>query len=281
MKFTVKQFNDRFPTSDACLEELKTLRFADWTCPQCDSPKLYKVKGRAVYASPCGFQVHPLSGTIFHKSSTDLRTWFFAMYLVSTTKSGISAKQVERMTGVTYKTAWRMMKEIRTLMNEGGTLSGTVQIDETYIKPNPQRDFRLEPGRNMNGGKIVFGATDGTNVRVKNLPSTAVGNLNAAIDATVTKGSMVHSDGLLAYRGLPKRGYSHQWVDHRAHRWVAGDITTQGIENFWGQFKRGLYGVYRHCGDRYVEMYASEYAWRYSHRDSLVPMFDLLIARTV
>lgn len=115
MKFTINQFNKRFPNSDACLEEIKQLRFADYVCPKCKrADSLSKVTGRPVYACICGNQVHPLSGTIFHKSSTDLRTWFLTMYFMVQTRCGVSAKSIERTTGVTYKTAWRMMKEIRT-----------------------------------------------------------------------------------------------------------------------------------------------------------------------
>jgi transposase len=136
MKFTIREFNKRYPTSDACLEEIKRLRYSDFTCPKCDRKNmLSKIKGRQQYACPCGFQVAPLAGTIFHKSSTDLRTWFFAMFLMTQTRAGISAMQLMRMTGVTYKCAFRMMHQIRSLMDESGDtpLSGIVEIDETYL----------------------------------------------------------------------------------------------------------------------------------------------------
>src|SRR5664279_5673478 len=132
-KFTIRQFNDRFPTPDACLEELKQARYSEFICPKCArQDMLSKIKSRPQYACPCGFQVAPLAGTIFHKSSTDLRTWFYVMYIMTQTRAGISAKQLERETGVTYKTAWRMFREIRNLMAENGgdLLRGVVEVDE-------------------------------------------------------------------------------------------------------------------------------------------------------
>src|ERR1035441_5783625 len=119
MKFTIRQFNDRFPTSDSCLEELKELRYSNFICPKCQRKNmLSKIAGRPQYQCPCGYQASPLAGTIFNKSRTDLRTWFYVMYVMTQTGAGISAKSIQRETGVTYKCAFRMMHQIRDLMDE-------------------------------------------------------------------------------------------------------------------------------------------------------------------
>src|SRR5580700_780977 len=122
-KFSEKQFNERFPDNDSCLEEIKQLRFGtSINCPKCvRRNQFYRVKGRSAYAcSFCGHHIYPLKDTPFAHSSTELRIWFKAVYLMAQTRSGMSAKTLERMTGVTYKTAWRMMHQIRKLMAEDG-----------------------------------------------------------------------------------------------------------------------------------------------------------------
>lgn len=124
-KFTITQFLNRFPTNDSCLEEIRKLRWSDdMTCPKCTrKSNFYKIKGRAAYACQfCGYHLYPLAGTIFDKSSTPLTLWFYAIYLMAQTRSGISAKQLQRELGVTYKTAWRMFKQIKMLMAQAPTV---------------------------------------------------------------------------------------------------------------------------------------------------------------
>ena len=136
-KFTVHQFNQMFPDEDTCLDTVRDMLYPEGiVCRNCqDVTTHYRLKGRKAYSCQyCGSQVYPLAGTIFAKSSTPLRSWFYSMYLMASTRTGISAKQLERELGVTYKTAWRMFKEIRKLMNEdSGPLFGAVEVDETYV----------------------------------------------------------------------------------------------------------------------------------------------------
>src|ERR1700678_4022041 len=136
-KYTVKQFEQEFPTEDSCLEYLKEKRWpgGKLLCARCgEERKHYRVRGRMAYACPvCGNYVYPMAGTIFHKSTTPLRTWFLVIRLMASTRVGVSAKQIQRETGVTYKTAWRMMKQVRLLMGEKIKLSGPVEIDEAYF----------------------------------------------------------------------------------------------------------------------------------------------------
>lgn len=228
MKFTKKQFDERFPTSDACLEEIKQRRFSNWTCPKCSAKDLLsKVSGRTAYQCVCGNQVYPLVGTIFEKSSTDLRTWFFAMFLMTQTRAGNSAKTLERMTGVTYKTAWRMFTLIRTAMVEN-------EATATSLMPHVQ--------------------------------------------ANVSRGAYVITDQHPGYRVLKRLGYPHSSINHQEH-YALGEIHTNTIEGFWSILKNGITTVYRHVDKRYLPLYAAEYAWRYSNRKSVVPMFDILLRR--
>jgi transposase len=121
IRYTFKDFERDFPTDDACLEWLKNYLYPDGIfCETCDKvTKHHKVASRKSYSCQfCGHHVHPTASTIYHKSSTSLKTWFHAIYLMASTRCGISAKQLERETGVTYKTAWRMFKQIRTMLAE-------------------------------------------------------------------------------------------------------------------------------------------------------------------
>ena len=125
-KYTITQFRAEFPNDDICLDYVFHKKYPNI--------KAYRIKGRKDYADTTGRQYSPLAGTIFEKSSTKLNLWFYAIYLFSTSKNGVSAKELERQLGVTYKTAWRMAKQIRSLMSDDGIkLTGIVEADETFI----------------------------------------------------------------------------------------------------------------------------------------------------
>ena len=139
LRYSVKDFNNEFPNDDACLRYIAEERWPNGIayCPKCrEERKHHRVGNRTAFACDrCGNHQYPLKGTIFEKSSTSLRTWFYAMYLMGSTRCGISAKQIQRETGVTYKCAWRIFKQIRSILSDDDLqLEGpTVEIDETYI----------------------------------------------------------------------------------------------------------------------------------------------------
>lgn len=136
-RYTIKEFNTQFPDDSTCLEFIFQARYPVGSiCPKClKVTKFHRIAGRTAYSCQfCGAHVFPTAGTIFHKSPTPLRSWFYAMFLMSSTRCGISAKQLERELGVTYKTAWRMFKQIRSLMDEKSKpMNGHIEVDETYI----------------------------------------------------------------------------------------------------------------------------------------------------
>jgi transposase len=137
--FSYKQLKQNYGTHEQCLEAIKQLRFPEpYECPKCKTTqKFYPVKGRTAYAcNSCGHHFYPLAGTIFEKTTTPLDLWFYAMFLMTKTHAGISAKLLQRELGVTYKTAWRIFKQIRMLMADNGSgslLTGTVEADKTFV----------------------------------------------------------------------------------------------------------------------------------------------------
>ena len=136
-KFTLGLFLQKYSNDESCLSEVFKLKYPTGVfCDKCQKVTNFtKITNRFAYQCSCGYQIYPLAGTIFEKTTTPLQYWFYAMFLISNTRSGVSAKQLQRELGVTYKTAWRMFKQIRMLMAEtgGGLLTSDVEIDETFV----------------------------------------------------------------------------------------------------------------------------------------------------
>jgi transposase len=274
MKYTVRNLQVDFPDEQACLQWLVEWIYPDGiTCKNCEKvTKHYPITGRKVYScGTCGHQISPTAGTIFHKSSTPLSVWYHAFYMMATNKAGTSAKQIERETGVTYKTAWRMMHQIRKLMDApDGLLDGEVEIDETFIHAN---SFKRSSARKRYGrdtrrtGQVVVGMVQrGGIVKMWHVDGANATNIMPLIRDNVSTKAIVHTDGWHGYRKLPTKGYEHRWTDHGKLQFYTEDSYTQNIENVWSHFKRGIKGVYRHIGNNYIQNYADEYAWRYSNR---------------
>lgn len=293
-KLTYKTLLQKYKDEDTCLEEIKSIRFPEGIiCTKCQKvTKHYRIKSKKVYSCEfCGTQISPLAGTIFHKSSTSLVDWFYAIYLMTQTRSGTSAKQLERMLGVTYKTAWRMFKQIRTLMAESSTtpLGGNgegVEVDETYIGGKGM-NRRFKPNFNMVPKEVVMGmvqrskGTENSKAYLKHVPNTGKWTLIAQIKEHIDPQARVITDELAAYKNLPREGYLlHDVVNHSV-TYVIGDIHTQNIENVWSIIKRGIYGVYRNVSKKYLQAYIDEYAFRFNHRKQNGDMFYTLLNQVV
>ncbi len=263
-----------FPDDDACLEWLKNWLYPDGIyCPidKKITPH-HKMKSRRSYSCElCGHHVHPTADTIFHKSSTPLTMWFYAIYLMSATRAGISAKQLERELGVTYKTAWRMFHQIRSMMGDDNKpLKGEVEVDETYIHPDPKKRSTLKStdgGRYYNS-QVIFGMVERKGkARVVHVEAPTTYVLIPEVQLAVAPNTQIYSDEWSSYKNLPRLGYPHGAIKHGQGRYVSGQIHTQNVENLWSNMKRGIKGVYRHVDAKYLQAYANEYAFRYSHRN--------------
>jgi transposase-like protein len=240
----------------------------------------HRVKTRKVYECDyCGYQLSPTAGTILHKSATPLRYWFYATYLLASTKTGISAKQLQRELGVTYKTAWRMFTQIRKLMAEGvDPLSGHVEVDETLIggKKTGKR------GRGAEGKTIVMGMVERNGKAITRvIPDVKSTTLLPLIEKNVAKENMtvVYTDEFPSYNKVEKLGYAHRIVQHSAKQYVAGIAHVNTCEALWSTIKRGIDGVNHHVNPLYLQSYLDSYVFRYNHRSDETPMFWNLLNR--
>jgi transposase len=292
-RFTAFELGREFPDNAACLDYLVTKLYPDGVfCPKCNRvTKHHRITKRPAYACQfCGHQEHPMKGTIFEGSSTSLKLWFEAIYLMASTRCGISAKQLERETGVTYPTAWRMFNKIRSLLDEGDLLlGGTVEMDEAYWggKAKWQHEAKkTHAGRGPVGKTTVFGmAQRGTKgkpgkVVVRVADGSGADDLLPHAKAKVLPASTVYTDEFRAYDGLGEKGYAHDRVNHSQKVYVSGDVHTNTIEGFWATVKRGIGGTYHSISTKHLQSYLDEYAFRYNNRDATGRgMFDAFLSR--
>ncbi|MCJ7633129.1 IS1595 family transposase [Candidatus Bathyarchaeota archaeon] len=280
--YSIKDFNKQFPDDDACLDWLRQHRFPKMIdCPVCKQPRLFhRVNKRKVYeCDRCGYQVSPTAGTILHKSPTPLRSWFYAAYLMSTTRTGISAKQLQRELSVTYKTAWRMFTQIRKLMSESvNPLAGQVEVDETYI--GGKRAGKR--GRGASGKSVVMGMVERQgNAIARVVPNVKARTLLPMIETRVARENktVVFTDELHSYDNIERLGYAHAVVQHAAKQYVSGIAHVNTVESLWSTIKRGIDGVNHSVSPLYLQSYLDSYVFRYNHRKDEQPMFASLLTR--
>lgn len=276
MSYSLKDFQTEFPTDEACLEEILRRKYPDFLC-KCGRSKLYKIRNRPVYACACGFQIRPLAGTIFQSTKMPLTSWFYVIYVMSQTKSGVSAASMQRHLGVKYDTAWRMMMKVRALTHDSEPLTGPVEVDETYLRAKPWRTTRPLP---YNGrAQTVFGMVErGGRAKAVVIPTNSLTFLRREIKKNIPLGSVLYTDGFAAYQTIGK-DYQHYFVQHSKGEYVNDHIHTNNIENVWGGVKRSIYGVHRLVHPEYLQFYLDEMTWRYSLRFSSEPLFYDLLAR--
>jgi transposase-like protein len=286
LRFTISDFNRKFPDDESCLEYVKEKRFPGGVtfCEKCGQErKHHRVTGRPAWSCDyCGKMVSPMAGTIFEKTSTPLRIWFYAMYLMGSTRCGISAKQIQRETGVTYKTAWRIFRQVRSLLSESDLrLEGLlVEMDETYMAGR-RRGHRGRPPASHPKKKCVIGIAErGGRVRAVVADDATRQTLHGIAREHILPKSTVFTDELSAYDGLDKfNGYAHRRINHSAGVYVMGDVHTNTIEGFWSLVKRGIGGVYHSVGAKYLQTYLDEYTFRYNRRNQGNMLFNAILER--
>jgi len=303
----VFSFFEKFPTELSVIEYFIKVRYADKreaTCSNCgsvgrtshrkDTPKKFQ-------CNSCNNSFSVFKDTIFEKSDTDLRKWFYAIHLMLNSKKGISGYQLQREIKVTYKTAWRMLKKIREAMsNEELALFQEIsEIDETYVGGKPRKQAKKDKDDDddmpSSGNKRGRG-TDKTPVigivnRALNKVVAKVAELNeqgqklsgkqliAFIKENVEEGSIICTDEFKGYNGVSRSGFQHRKVDH-TREFAVGEIHTNSIESFWSVLKRGIVGIYHHVSTKYLQLYVNEFAFRWNNRE-IEDMFGLVVKKGV
>lgn len=303
---SLMEFLERYPNDAACLDRLWRDGYAPdghhAYCPKCERErKFHRTKTRASYTcDTCGLHIHPMKGTIFEGSPVSLKLWFYVMYVMASTRCGVSAKQIEREIGVTYKTAHRMMKKIRTELmtdEDQGPLSGDVEVDETSWGGKPRRrhgqssqiavgpDRRAEAAAFREAKPTVLGMVErGGRVRARVIVSRHGAPLSRAVLANVDPTSIIFTDDWGSYKPLRREFIDHRVINHSAGEYVAGSTHTNTIEGFFGNLKTGIRGAYKKVSPRYLQTYVNEYTWRHNaqrERPELGPLFEQLLLRAV
>ena len=308
---TFLKLMEKFPTEKSVIDYFLDIRYADgMSCPHCGSVRFYgRANNHKLFDCPdCKNSFSPFKGTIFEKSSTDLRKWMYAIHLFLNSKKGISGKQLEREIGVTYKTAWRMLQQIRIAMSntEHQEFFDTiVEIDETYVGGKPRKTNEHDNNDDNNGsgtstGKTVkrgrgtnktpvVGVIDRNNKKIFAkiaLPNDRGQKLTAGqlmdILKVVSKQdncNTIMTDEFRGYDPLSRNDFIHLRIDHTKAFSDHNGVHTNNIESFWSTLKRGIYGIYHHVSVQYIQRYVDEFCFRYNNRDK--NMFDLVLKQSV
>jgi transposase-like protein len=295
-KFTKAEFEALYPTNDACLDEIFKIRYANIKiCPSCEAAADFKrvnhkskVKGsqkKSYQCSHCGHQIYPLAGTVFEKTTTPLKDWFYAIYLFTTTRNGVAAKELERQLGVCYKTALRMAHQIKILMGKRAQplLSGIVELDETYIgmlsKNMHEKDRKKLKGTGGKDKIKVFGMLqrDTGEIIAEVVENTEKQTLYSIIAEKIEPNSTLVTDRARYYIGLGKLEFQHEMVDHSKGEYARGDYHTNTIEGFWSQLKRMIKGTHIKVSKQHMQKYVNECATRYILRNEQATMFDTIL----
>ncbi len=275
----------------ACADETLAVEFMEkqrWgehpACPFCGSEAVYKMmdskdptKRQANFRwrckeKECHQQYTVRVGTVFEESRIPLRHWCFAFWRASTSKKGVSALEIHRQTGVSYKSALFMLHRIRHAMDKTDIepLNGTVEIDEVYIGGKPRRihGSRMTDAKSKDRKTTVLGMLErGGRVRPRVIADVSGDTLKAVIDANVARSSRVMTDDWQGYNRLRNSGWDHQSVRHSAFEYVRGDVTTNSIEGFFGLMKRGINGIYHAVSKKHLHRYLAEFEFRFNNRD--------------
>ncbi len=277
---------ERFGSEDRCRAYLEVLRWPDGIrCPDCGSDSISRISTRnQLDCNACRNRFSVKSGTVFHDSHLPLWKWFLATYLITESKKGISANQLKRTLGVSYKTAWYLCHRIRSAMVEVlEPLSGTVEADETFIggKPRNRASTKQEAAlRRMDNKTVVLGAIErGGKLRVRVAPDIGQETIHGFLHQVVNDDAeAIYTDSHRSYRGIADENTRHEFVDHSAEEWVRGDVHTNTIESAWSLFDRAVIGSYHKLSRKHLPAYLQEFEFRFNNRENPYLFRDTLTA---
>ena len=265
-----------FHDADKAREHLEAIRWPDGAeCPHCGLIDATKIEGKSArpglyQCNKCRQQFTVTVGTVFERSKVPLQKWLLATHLMCASKKGISAHQLHRMLGVTYKTAWFMAHRIREAMKDDGSPLGgegvTVEADETYIGKDKSAQPSRTPIHNMNKVVSLVDRTTGRSVSFHVTDGITADTISYILYTNVHRSSRLVTDEANIYKRPGMSYAAHETVNHAAKEYARGDITTNTIEGFFGIFKRGMRGIYQHCSSKHLHRYLAEFDFRYTKR---------------
>ena len=279
---TFYEFQRQYPDDEACLAKIMRARYGGTSldCPKCGVfGKFYRMtKERGYVCQHCGHHLHPTAGTFMHRTRLPLHKWFYAMFLFSTSRHGVAAKELERQLGVSYPTAWRMAHQIRKYMADVDgewPLGGVVEADETLVGGKVKGK-----GRGYRANKTtVFGMIErGGDVMARVVPDVKRRTLEPIVRENVEPGSTIHTDELRSYLSLEKAGYKHESVNHGAGEYVRDSCHVNAVEGFWARLKLSIRGTHVHVSAKHLQKYVKEFEYRYNRRKRPGAIFGDLVA---
>ena len=281
---TLAEFDALFPNEQACKQYLTDRRWPDGVkCPRCGNPKVYTLKFKPFHWA-CGvcckkprqpYRFSVTVGTIFENTNYKLLVWFKVLYLMLTSKKGVSALQIHRMIGSgSYSTAFYMCHRLRAGMADPDfrQLMGIVEVDETFIggkDKNRHWDKKSHVTGGIGSGKVgVIGAISRKgSVVCQMIENTDAATLNRFVRKAVSdKVDLVATDEHGGYDHLDAMGFQHKSVSHSAGEYVRGEVHTNNLENFWSLLKRGVVGTYHNVSKKYLPLYLNEFSFRFNNR---------------
>jgi transposase-like protein len=270
----LQQLLDFFKDEETCKAYYENKRWGGTVaCHHCGSTKVYRTnRGFKCGEKACAKKFTVTTGTIFENTKIGLRLWFAAMYLISTSKKGVSSLQLAEQLGITQKTAWFLNHRIREMLRDSHTekFQNVTQIDETLVGGLNKNRHADKKHKNTQGGKgkaIVLGAV-GLNGKVRTavIPNTEIKTILPIIEKWVAGGTIMVTDEARQYHSSLDKDFLHVSINHSEGEYVRGGFTNNNIENFWSTFKRGIIGIYHFVSPQHLQRYATEFEYRYNNR---------------